>query len=453
VSGRRAVLLGLLLVAAIAAGVWYVRRPAPVPVPDPPEVATAGVDPEVAEAVRKARQHVLDQPRSAEAWGELGKVLFAHDFDRPAGDCFAVAGRLDPADARWPYYQGLYALGGEPDTALTLLRRAVAARHPDDAHESAARLRLAEALLEQKQAAEAERLFREEQERDPGSARAAYGLGLVALERDDLDAATGPMAEAARTPFARCKASAQLARIARRRGDAEAAARYEQDATRPPPDAGWPDPYVADYTRLRAGQGRALQRAESLERRGQLPEAVRLLFDMLREYPNERTYLALGASLVQLGDFPQAEQMLAACLRLDPENAQAHHFLAVAQFLQGERLSSQPDGRERAIPLFREAAEHGRRAVERKPDFAVAYAFRGRALDRLGQRDEAIATLRKAVECRPEVADSHLFLGEVLAETGRRDEARAELKTAEQLAGPDDPRPRQALERLSRPGN
>jgi cytochrome c-type biogenesis protein CcmH/NrfG len=74
------------------------------------------------------------------------------------------------------------------------------------------------------------------------------------------------------------------------------------------------------------------------------------------------------------------------------------------------------------------------------------------AVKSLGERDEALASLRTAVRCDPELPEPHLYLGEMLLEDGHTGEAREHLEQAVQLAGPDDPRPRAALERLQGSG-
>jgi tetratricopeptide (TPR) repeat protein len=446
---RRKVWLGAAFGVLLAGGAaaWYFTRPGSNRAPTPPEVQVEGLDPSVAEAIGKARRRVLDEPGSAAAWGDLGKLLVAHTFPTEADACFAVAEQLDPQDGRWSYYRGYLAAGRDPDGGAEHFRRAAAGRHPNPAYATVARLRLAEALLARREFAEAEKLFAAEAGKDASGTRALYGLGLVALARDDSEAATRFLAAAADTPYARRKASAQLAPLARQKGDAAAAARYEQEATRPPPDRGWPDPFLSDVNTLRIGQQAELREVNELVRQGRLPEAARRLAALTRDYPNEWSYHASGEVFIRMGDYPQAQESLRACLALDPGNPQAHHLLAVALFLEGEthRAQGSPD---RARELFRQAAEHARQATERKPDFASAFTFRGRALAYLGEHGEAIASLRKAVECRPEVADGHLYLGETLAAAGRIDEARAELKTAEQLAGPNDPRPKAALAKL-----
>jgi tetratricopeptide (TPR) repeat protein len=330
-------------------------------------------------------------------------------------------------------------------------RKAAAGRQSNSGFAAVAHLRLAETLLDRHDLDEAARLFDAEalSETEATRTRAIYGLGLVAAARDDLTKADRHFAAVAEAPFVRTRASAQLARIARLRGDAVAADRYEESATRPPPDRPWPDPFIAEANRLRVGQQESLQKADALARRGRAAEAAELLTNLSRDYPNELTFQATGAVLIQLGDYAKAAQVLRECLAFDPTHPQAHHLLAMAYFLHGESLWGQGE-KDRAQELFRRVADHGGRAAERKPDFASAHLYRGRALLYLGKQDEALASLRKAVECRPEVADGHLYLGEALANAGRLEEARAVLKSAAELADRKDPRPREALARLGR---
>jgi tetratricopeptide (TPR) repeat protein len=450
-SRRRTLLAiaAIVFVGGAAAAVWQITRDPSIPTATPPEVIAQGVDPSVLSAIEAGRQRVLSQPRSAAIWGQYGKLLFAHTFETEADVCFREAEKLDPDDGRWPYYRGLFAAGRDPTTAIDHFRRAVARRQPNVAYVSVARLRLAEALLDRQELDEAAILFGDEiaSETESSRARAACGLGLIAVARDDLAAARQHFAAAAASPFARQRAFAQLSRIARQRGNTSDANRDEEEATRPPPDRPWPDPFIAEANKLRVGQQKTLQEADALVRRGRPEEAAKLLAELSRDYPNEQTYQATGAVLIQIGEYAQAEQTLKNCLAFDPTHPQAHHLLALAYFQHGESVWNKGE-RDRARELFRSAADHARRATERKPDFASAYIYRGRALIFLDQRDEAIASLRKAVECRPEVADGHLYLGEALTAAGRKEEARASLKLAAQLADPSDPRPQAALAKL-----
>src|SRR5205814_7767429 len=79
-------LFGSLLVAA--GTVWWIGHRARSPIQTPQDVAViappvlelGGVDAAVARAIEAARAAVQQSPRSAQSWGQLGKVLLAHSF-------------------------------------------------------------------------------------------------------------------------------------------------------------------------------------------------------------------------------------------------------------------------------------------------------------------------------------------------------------------------------------
>jgi Flp pilus assembly protein TadD len=196
------------------------------------------------------------------------------------------------------------------------------------------------------------------------------------------------------------------------------------------------------------GRTPQLHRAEHLQAQGHTREAVALLKRMTADDPSDTNALVmLGALLTRSGDLDGAEQALRKAADLAPRSADPTYLLAVALYQQGERLREAGDA-EKTAAKYRAAADAARRATGLQPDHAQAHAYLGLALKRLGQRKEAIASLRTAVRCWPDDADGHLALGEALAEDGRRAEALTELQYACDLAGPDDARPRQALERL-----
>jgi tetratricopeptide (TPR) repeat protein len=437
--------VALLLVLGAAAGGWWWLRPAP---PRPPLPAEVG-DPEVQQALELARQGVLDQPRSAAAWGHYGLTLLAHLFDRDATACFVEAGRLDPADPRWPYARGLISLKRDPNNALPLLRQAAGLASASPELRAPVRLQLAEALQERGEAAEAEEIFRAEHRADPGSARAALGLGLTALERGDLAAAEPLLRAAAASAPARKKATAGLAALARARGELAAARKYDKDSMYLPEDPTWPDPLMDESIALRVGQRRHERELDQLESAGQFKEALERYLQMIEERPTGQAYAGAGLNLFRLGDYPAAVALLRRGARREPDSASVHGTLAQVVFAQAAREHNREPGCAAAREGFAEVLAPARRATELKPDHALAYLFWGLALKYLGRPREALEPLRRGVACRPEDFELQLGLGEALLEAGLPGEARAHLDNARRLE-PDDPRPARALERLDR---
>ena len=441
---RAWLLAGLLVLVAAIGGVgWWWWRPTPV---DPP--MPAGVeDPEVQQALARARQKVLEDPRSAAAWGHLGKLLLAHIFPGEADVCFAQASRLAPTDPRWLYARGVIALRRDPEKPVTLLRQAIAAGGSRPQDQSAMTLQLAEALLERGALEEAEGLFRKEFDRDPQNQRAAFGLGLIGVLRGEETVATKFLILARESRHARKKVSAQLAVLARGRGDAKAAEVYQKQAAELPDDPPWPDPILDEVATMRVGRRGRERQAELLEKQKRYAEAADVYLEQLERQPNVAAYLGAGKNLARLRDYERAWPLLRKAVRREPDNAAAHYALALTLFARAEREWQKTPGAPRLKEWLREAVEHARQATVLRPSHAEAYLCWGLSLKYLGEPAAAVAPLREGIACTPADLTLQLSLGEVLLELGQWKKAAVHLENARRLA-PEDPRPAQALERL-----
>jgi tetratricopeptide (TPR) repeat protein len=443
---RRWVLIGaaLLLLAGGALGAWWWWRPPAVEPPMPQDIQEA----EVRRAIELARQDVLDKPYSGAAWGHLGMTLLAHLFDREADRCFAEAARLAPAEPWWPYARGVIALKRDPDGAVGLLRQAVRAADSRLEDRSAMSLQLAEALLERQQRDEAEAIFRDEWERgDRDNPRAALGLGLIAVDRGDSREAEEFLTAARGNPFARKVATAQLAALARVRGDATAADEYQKEVAALPDPPPWPDPVLDRVVRLQVGHRGRERQVGQLEKEGHFAEAAEVYLRQIEEEPTARDCVGAGINLVRVGDYNRALPLLRQAVRLDPASAQAHYTLGLAQFVRAEKMRRQDPDSSEVKEWLGEAIEESRRATELKPDHARAYLHWGLSLKYLGDPAAAVAPLRRGVDCRPADFDLQLALGEALLESGQPKEAETYLENARRL-DPKDPRLAAALERL-----
>jgi tetratricopeptide (TPR) repeat protein len=445
---RFALLAGLVVLAvasALAGVVWYrgerQRNPAP------PEVPLADADPAVRRSVEAALQQVRQEPRSAHAWGFLGKVLRAHHFNEPAAACFRQAERLDGSDPRWPFFLGSYLLESDVEAALPYLRRAADLAEQSEEGSPVPRLVLAEVLFHAGQREEAEANFRRVLERDPRNLRAIFGLGMTALARDDLEEARQYFTRAAASPYARQRAHAQLAAIYQRLGDARAVAECLRQASQPPPDQTWPDPYHAEIPRLYVGRKARFHQLTQMEEEGRFDDMARLAEQLARDYPDGEAEVRLGRAMLARGQLEQAELAFRKALRTATNNVEAHQSLATVLYLQGERRLT--EGKEEVARVrFQEAADSAARALDIKPNMALAHAYRGLALQRLGRKTEAIECLRTAVRCQPEAMETHLFLGLGLMNEGQWAEAEQCLQRAAERAEAGDSRPQEALQRL-----
>jgi len=395
----------------MAAG-WHVWRR--LTAPEPPEVAVPSDDPVLAEAVEAARQKVRQEPYSAVAWGNFGKLLRGSGFKEQAEICFAQAERLDPNEVRWPYLRGESLLPGEPDAALPHLRRAAALAGRSQADSVAPWLRLAEVLLEKRENEEAEKNFRLALDVDASNPSVHLGLGLLAEERGQLNESRRHLLRAHRSPLTRQRAYARLAVVCGRLGEKEAAAEFSERAAALPPDSRWIDPYLAECLQLAVDKSNIFQRVEQLEAQRRFQDAIDLLEQMVARSPDVRAYVGLGRNLLQRGDSQAAERAFLAALRLADDNVQANYQLARLLYERAAQRRRQGGDTAELRQQFRAAADHAHRAIAGKPD----------------------------------LAEAHLILGLALQEDGQTPAARRHLEQAVRLSKPGDTEARTALEQL-----
>jgi tetratricopeptide (TPR) repeat protein len=435
---------GLLVAAGLA---WYFwPRDAG---PAPPEIPWQEAEPAVARILREHYQAVRAEPRSGHAWGRLGMVLLANGYPNQAYDCLVRAEQLDPREPNWPYLQALRLLVHDRATALAALRRALALwEQAGSAGNPAARLRLAEEALKDGDRKEAEANCRRVLQRDPKNARAHFLLGVLAFEDNDLKASLDHLSRAAQSPTSRRRAYTQLAAVYHRLKDQTTADQFSRRLRELPADLPLEDPVVDQLSRLERTRQSQFKQAERLGHERRFDEQAKLMRDLAGEFPDARSHELLGVALAESGDLPTAEKVLRGAARQDPDMARTHYFLGMVLLQQGENLRKESGAKDAAAEKFRQAAEAARQAIRRYENHGSSHWVLGLALQRLGQRSEAIAEFRRAVQCRPDYAGFHFYLGEALAEDGQRDIAIAALEQAAELAPPGDTRARQALERL-----
>jgi tetratricopeptide (TPR) repeat protein len=420
---------------------WYAWRRFEAPVP--PKITAEELDPELAEAIKKARQKIHADPYTASHWGDLGKLLRASQLLPEAAACFAQAEKLDTQNPQWPYLQGEALRMFDVDAALAPLERA--ASRTDTADTIAPSLRLAEVLLTLGRNDEAESHLRRALAAEPDNPAVHYNLGVLALERGDLAASLTHLQRGEHSPVTQRKACIQLAAVYRRTGKTEQADQYSRKADMLPLDSNWLDPFLADVTAV--GRPAQFQQIHQLQGRGEHRAAAEQLTTLIQEQPDYRAYAALGDSLEKLGDFDRAEQAIRAAIALAPEKFKAYHQLSRLLWTRASK-DARTDSR-RAQAEFEEAAACARKAIARQSGHAMSHVVLGLALRQLGKQEEALQSLRTAVELGPNLTDAHYYLGETLADAGKYDESRISLRRAAELS-PQDPRPQTALAKFKK---
>ncbi len=449
-SARRLLLILFLLVALALAAYLAFKRWHKEPMPPPPAVAVEGLDPELSEAIQAARDRILREPYSAEAWGYLGKLLRLPNFNEEASFCFAQAEKLEPQNVRWPYLRGEAFELENPEKSLPHLRRAAELADRAEPDNIVPRLRLAGVLQGLGLFDEAAANLRRAREIDPDNPNVAFYAGLLAVAQENPEEARKAFLRCQYAESTRQKACQQLAALYARLGKSDEAARYLQKATELPKDVNWSDPYVMDYHLLAVGKQVRFRYIDRLETQGKYQEAVEKLQEMLAEGPDYRAYIGLGKDLGQLGDLDGAERALREAVRMAPGNSKAYYYLSRVHLLRGEQLLKQPGSKEKADEQFRAAVEDARKSLAGKADNAMAHLHLGLALKHLGQLPEALSAFREAVECAPETAETHYELALALDEAGQHEQARRHFEQVLRLTGAEDARHKAAKERLEK---
>jgi tetratricopeptide (TPR) repeat protein len=221
-------------------------------------------------------------------------------------------------------------------------------------------------------------------------------------------------------PGTRKEALVLTAQVRQRLGDAEAARATLDEAAAAPPPAPWPDPVYEGVLNLRAGKQAQLDRADRLLADQRVAEAVALLRQTVKDYPeSDWAWLLLGRALLTGGgDAAGAETAFRESARLAPDAAGPQYHLGIVLLMRKQ---------------YAPAAARLRRAADLQPDFAPAHFNLGRCLLIQGDRAAAVGAFEAALRHQPGYADAHELLGEALAGQGKTAEAVKHLRQAVEL--------------------
>ncbi|HEY2909345.1 MAG TPA: tetratricopeptide repeat protein, partial [Gemmataceae bacterium] len=395
-NSPRLALVGLFVLALAVAGffaarwAWFRGEP-----PAVPQLQLEGVHPLVANAVNKALDEVRDDPRSGPAWGKLGTVLMVHDLRRDAIYALRQAVELDSDEPRWHYFLGYEMRFETPEAAVAPLRRAVELVDAKDPANTAPRLRLAMLLVELDQLKEAEEHYSQVRRLEPDNSQALYGSGLVAKGRNDYELAESYFRQAVQSPSCRRKAASRLAFLIQRRGGD--ASEFARQATLPPKDQPWPDPYMDQVRNLEQARESLFQEAGRRETRGEGPGPF---LELVQLFPSGRSYLALASAYLRAGDRVAAEDAYRKAIEEPDVRVAAEFTFGAFLYEEAEKLSHRPVDRDKMRKRAKEAEEHVREALKLKPDHAFSHLKLGEIQLLLGERADAIRSFRAGLECR-----------------------------------------------------
>jgi tetratricopeptide (TPR) repeat protein len=394
-------LIGLVGVAVINGGMLLYTHFTKVEVPKlSPEFATE-VDVVVAMRIEEARKAVEKNPSAPEAWGQLGMIFFAHQYNSDAAKCFTQAERLDPEDPRWKYFQAAIFESSDAPAALRKFEETLGKCGDNPL---AVRMRYAELLVKENFHAEAEKEFRKVLQRDGTCARAHLGMARIEARRSAWDESMAHIERAIHDPVAEKGARMLLAEIYERRGQNELAAEQHRAADKLKRVA-WEDPYMREALEMRTGIKQYYNRANNLYHSKNFQQAHDLLVKMTAVYPDApQVWSKLAKVRIALEDWPGVEEAARRALAVEPETLEA-------QFQMGLVYEHRQD--------YKEASNWFRKTIEARPYFADGHYHLGLASVQLHDRAGAMESFQTALRCQPNLAEAHLALATELASGGK----------------------------------
>jgi tetratricopeptide (TPR) repeat protein len=351
----------------------------------------------LAQAERRYRQILAQQPRHADAMHLLGVIAHQSGHHQPAVDLIqrAIAIKANFPEAFNNLGNALAALKRE-DAAVAAFRQALALKpnFPD------ALSNLANLLSNQGHREDAIAAYQRAIALQPDFADAYGNLGNVLRDQGHLD---------------------------------EAIAAYRRAIALKPA-----------YDKAHFNLGNALRD------KGQIDAAIAAYRQAVAINPNyAKAHLTLAAILHERGQFDEAIAGYQRAIAVEPDSAELYGNLANA-WMAKEKTDDAIDAYRKAISLkpdfpeilanlanaltakkqFDEAVALYRQAIALKADFPEALCNFANALAGQENLDEAIATLRQAIALDPQLAVAYSNLGNMLSNIGRVDEALAAYQQA-----------------------
>ena len=355
----------------------------------------------------------------ATAYGEMGKMFVAAEYYDAAEACLRNAQQLAPAERRWPYFLGhLFRYRSEPDKAIPFFEQALA-QSPNDLPSL---VWLAEMNLAASRTDAAEASLRKAESLDSSNGAVFYGLGRVALAKQEYGQAVKYLESALASRPQATRVHYQLALAYRGLGNRSKAEEHLRlrGEIEPLPS----DPLLAEINGL-------LQNAAAFEARGsqllgtrQWAEAAENLRKAVELAPdNAFSRLNLGTALYMQDEVDGALEQYREAIRLSPTMARAH--FAIGVLMETRRQDGE------AIKAFEAAVASDPAYTE--PRFALANALR-----RTGRVQEALTQYSEVLRLDATVSQASFGYAMALVRLGRYQEARSRLESAMKTF-PDQP--------------
>lgn len=418
---------GLLLIVAVTVVRFGMIPLDSIPLIPKPDLTTANSH--VAIATAQLQKTVERTPRSADAWGQYGEILMAHEWNSEALICFERATQLNSRELRWPYLAAILLDRQEPTKALVKY---------DKAKEISSQyaplwMRRGNTLMHLNRSQEAELSYNTASEIDKTQPQPLVGLARIAAARDDWKAAISLLENAKEIAPKNREVIVELTRARLMLGTKQMLGQEEQSAILSGEKyQAMPDSILESINQREVAARYAAMHADSMASEGDLQKAAEAYAALIKQRPElVRPRLNLASVFMASGQAPLALTTLQEVVRLFPDDPMGHY--AVSYALE----SSQQ---------FAAARREREKAIQLKPDYAEAHFALGLSAERDGEMDQAIHSFRLAIQSNARLAQAHLALGLAYQKQGQLEDAIVGMNAAVRLS-PGDPIPKAYLEK------
>ena len=370
-------------------------------------------------AVETAQKRLVEAPKDATAWGELGNIYFVHGWEAEAAECYQSAVEIAPNEFRWLYYLGMTTYKIDPQVAVQALGEAIKL----DSQYAPAHVYRAAALRSLGHLEQAKTHLVTANKLDSLNPFASLWLGELACAEQQFDEARNHLRQALKLNPEQSEAHATMAQVAMALGETDTATQHAQASRKRTKYTEMRDRLWWDVLKLGVTAQRYAERGNIYLQQGNFKRAVGELEVAISGLNTDaHLWLNYGIALLLNKQYSEAVAVLENTLIVirDNENTDRNPReladLKVQNYYNSGLAYYHSNHIEKAIAAYQ-------KAIELEPNFAEAYGGLGVIYWRTGNLNDAIRHCQKAIKIAPENIEFHQNLTRIYWQKGMYDAA------------------------------
>jgi tetratricopeptide (TPR) repeat protein len=386
-ANKKSFVIGIVVIVLIFAG--YACKNSNNTV-SKPVINLSGMEPQVAEKIRKLQKEVEDNPKNAQTCGKLAMTLDVHGLNAESIPYYQKAAELDSKDFRWTYFCAIAMKESASPQTIAWFQKAMQLKPSY----LPLQIRYAKVLFEANRLKESQSEFERALQLDANSAEAYTGLAQIALSQNEIESAKQFAEKAVILNPKQSEAYSLLSIIYRRLQDSAAAEKAVARLKSLPEKASLIDPVYSALVSEGESAFWYRTRGRTYMDSGLYVMAIREFKTALQIHDDAQANDDLGAALQGLGKYDEAILYHKKAIAITPGYL-SYYNLGIAYGKLGR---------------INDAIEAFKNCVHLKSDFAEGFFNLGVAYFQLSQWKDAIENLKTAIQINPDHAKAHYAL-------------------------------------------